>query len=383
MAESRTRRHPLDFRKEEVGLIMERWRAAESCSLVGVGSVGKSNLMQHLANAEVQTAYMKETHAANFKAIIIDPSMLGPLPTEGADAEQVRCWAGYELMMHRLFLAFYRSNILDDNDTRRFAKTYEALQNGSNPLYAYMGLRYFELGLEFFMQNGIHIVFMFDEFEVMLKNLPVKFFLTLRGLRDANKKQLSYLTFTRAPLPDVVAQAGVNPLDIEQFIELFNDNTYYIGPYNEDDARRMVNDLIKRNNKRYSDSATTFLLWATGRFAGLLRAGFRVLDSLKSLDSSSVMTRSMELAREMAQKQPIRTECRTIWLSLTKHEQHVLKVAAGVIPFNRSEINQQAIELLAKKSLLRSGDTGEKPAIEPPVFHYFVLEDPEAVIQKT
>lgn len=383
MAESRTRRHPLDFRKEEVGLIMERWRAAESCSLVGVGSVGKSNLMQHLANPEVQTAYMKEVNVAKFKAIIIDPSMLGPLPSEGHDAEQIRCWAGYELLMHRLFLAFYRSDVLDDNDTRRFAKTYEALQNGSNPLYAYMGLRYFELGLEFFMQSGIHLVFMFDEFEVMLKSLPIKFFLTLRGLRDANKKQLSYLTFTRAPLSDVIAPAGINPLAIEQFVELFNDNVYYIGPYNESDARRMVDDLAKRNNRHYHDAAITFLLWSTGRFAGLLRAGFRVLDTLKSLDPSSVMTRSTELAREMAKKQPIRTECRTIWLSLTKQEQHILKVAAGLLPFNRSEINQQAIELLAKKSLLRTGDTGEKPAIEPPVFHFFVLEDADAVVQNS
>jgi hypothetical protein len=48
------RRQPLDYRQEEVGRIMHRWNAGESCSLVGVGSVGKSNLMQHLANPEVR-----------------------------------------------------------------------------------------------------------------------------------------------------------------------------------------------------------------------------------------------------------------------------------------------------------------------------------------
>ncbi len=377
MAKSRTRIQPLDFRKEEVGRVMERWRAAESCSLIGVGSVGKSNLMQHLANPIVQTAYMKEVNVDKFKAIVIDPSLLGPLPDSGPDADQIRCWAGYELLMHRMFLAFYNTDVLDATDTQRFAETYEALQDGSNPLYAYMGLRYFELGLEFFMQNGIHIVFMFDEFEVMLKNLPIKFFLTLRGLRDANKQQLSYLTFTRSPLEDVIGQTTKDPLEIEQFIELFNDNEFYVGPYNEVDGRKMVESLVKRNKKPYDDYVINFLLWATGRFAGLLRAGFRVLDSMKSLESSTIMTKSAQLASELAHKQPVRVECRTIWLSLSEPEKFVLKAAAGLTKFRRDEVIDQAVELLAHKSLLRIDSADGSLLIDPPVFHFYVQSDPQ------
>jgi hypothetical protein len=360
---------------------MERWRAAESCSLVGVGSVGKSNLMQHLSDPDVQAAYMKEVNVEKFKAIIIDPSMLGPLPVEGPDAEQIRCWAGYELLMHRMFLAFYKSGVLDEQDTRRFAETYEALQDGTNPLYAYMGLRYFELGLEFFMQNEVQVVFMFDEFEVMLHNLPVKFFLTLRGLRDANKQQLSYLTFTRAPLPQVIKDANIDPLAIEQFIELFNDNLLFVGPYNETDGRRMVDSLMKRNKKRYDDYATSFLLWSTGRFAGLLRAGFRVLDSLNNLDSSTIMTKSAQLANEMAHKNSIRTECRTIWTSLSDTEQYVLKAAAGLTSFYRDDEIDQAVETLAKKYLLRIDTADGRLLIDPPVFHYFVQSDPDTLLE--
>src|SRR5262245_45367888 len=139
----RTRKQPLDFRKEEVGRIMERWRAAESCSLVGVGSVGKSNLLQHLADTDVQTYYMQVAEINHFKAVIIDPSLLGPLPIAGVNMDQVRCWAGYELMMHRLFLAFYPFELLSKEEARQFVDTYQALQDGTNPLYAYMGLRYF------------------------------------------------------------------------------------------------------------------------------------------------------------------------------------------------------------------------------------------------
>jgi hypothetical protein len=377
MASSRTRENRLDYRQIEVGRVMERWRASESCSLIGVGSVGKSNLMQHLADPRVQSAYMEKSDTRLFRAIIIDPSMLGPLPTEGADAEQIRCWAGYELMMHRLFMAFYRSteDVLSSSELTRLYEIYQALQNGQNPIYAYMGLRYFELALDIFMARNIQIVFMFDEFEEMLTKLPVKFFLALRGLRDANKKLLSYLTFTRVPLPQVLERADIDLLAIEQFIELFNDNVYFIGPYDEKDGRRMVDDLMRRNQKTYDEATIVFLMGATGRFAGLLRAGFRILDSMKNLNSSTLFTRSEQLAEQMSRRSSIRTECRTIWMSLSAVEQYVLKAAAGLGPFQRSEVVDEAVELLGHKSLLIIDDG--KLRIEPPVFRYYVMSASE------
>ncbi len=374
MSSSRNRKQDIEFRQQEVGYVMERWRAADSCSLIGVGSVGKSNLLQHLSDETVQAFYMKDVASGkSFKAIIIDPSMLGPLPnTTSVDGEATRCWAGYELMMHRLFLAFYPFTNLSSDDARVFYDTYQALQDGTNPLYAYMGLRYFELGLEIFMKQGIQIVFMFDEFEEMLKQLPVKFFLTLRGLRDANKKNISYLTFTRSPLPELTQRFEIDSLAIEPFVELFNDNLIYVGPYNESDARNMIRDLLKRNDRHYEQYAIDFLLWATGRYAGLMRSGFRALDSLGILDANTVMTRSEQLAYELAQRRPVRSECETIWKSLSKSEQLMLQEFAsnhpGINP-NKVEV-QQVFALLQQKQLLKVH--GNRVIIDPPVFQAFV-----------
>jgi hypothetical protein len=369
----------MEFRQHEVGYVMERWRASDSCSLVGVGSVGKSNLLQHLSEPSVQSYYITDvSNGKSLKAIIIDPSMLGPLPTGTSDTEQIRCWAGYELMMHRMFLAFYPfEGYLDAEDIRVFYETYQALQDGTNPLYAYMGLRYFELGLELFMKRGIQIIFMFDEFEEMLKQLPVKFFLTLRGLRDANKRQLSYLTFTRSPLPDITDRLKIDILDIEPFLELFTDNVVYVGPYNETDARNMLLDLVKRNNKKYDAYTLDFILWATGRYAGLLRSGFRVLDALGPLDPNAVMTMSDQIVRDLASKRPVRTECRTIWTSLSEKEQTLLE--AFMHPKPNIDPNdfetQQTFALLQQKKLLSV--QGNRIMIEPPVFHAFVLSNPD------
>jgi hypothetical protein len=376
MTPARIRTQSLDYRQEEVGRIMERWRASESCSLVGVGSVGKSNLMQHLANPRVQAEYMRETSIKQFKAIIIDPSMLGPFPKNTDNFEQVGCWAGYELMMHRLFLAFHQSDVLDAQEMARFVEYYETLQDGSNPLYAYMGLRYFEVGLDILMNKDIQIVFMFDEFEEMLKTLPIKFFLTLRGLRDANKKKLSYLTFTRAPLPVIIEQEGIESLKVEEFIELFTDNMFFVGPYNNKDAHNMVDELCDRNKKDYEEYIKEFLVWSTGGFAGLLRAAFRVLNP--EIDLSAVMTNSPLLAKQLAEKLPIKTECRTIWNSLTEPERVVLRAAAGLASFKRDAHTDLATEYLVKKKLLSVANNGQL-SINPPIFHYFVLNDTDQI----
>jgi hypothetical protein len=377
MASSRTRIQPMEFRQQEVGYVMERWRASDSCSLVGVGSVGKSNLLQHLAEPTVQSFYMKDVAGGKaFKAIIIDPSMLGPLPSGTSDTEQIRCWAGYELMMHRLFLAFYPFDTLEPEDARVFFETYQALQDGTNPLYAYMGLRYFELGLEIFMKRGIQIVFMFDEFEEMMRQLPVKFFLTLRGLRDVNKRQLSYLTFTRSPLPNVADRWSIDALDIEPFLELFTDNVVYVGPYSETDARNMLQDLVRRNNKKYDNYTLDFLLWATGRYAGLMRAGFRSLDTIGPLDTNKIMTMSDQIVHTLAAKRSVRMECQTIWTSLTPGEQALLREFARPKPnIDSNDFDtQQNFALLQQKRLLQVSEN--RVTIEPPVFYSFILNNP-------
>jgi len=366
-----TRKQPLDFRKAEVSYIMQRWKAGDSCSLVGIGSVGKSNLIQHLSDTDVQAHYLDTP--ANLKAILVDPNLLGALPAD-AD-EQFRCWAGYELMMHRLFLAFYPFEEIPAEEARRFYETYQAFQDGTNPLYAYMGLRYFELGLDFFLRRGAQIVFMFDEFEEMLRLLPVKFFQTLRGLRDSNKPQLSYLTFTRAPLPSLVETFEIPTLMIEPFVELFTDNICFVGPYHENDARRMLDDLAQRNNQAYPDTARDFLLDASGRFAGLLRAAFRAFEPM-STQPISPDTRDT-LLTQLANKAAIRAECRTIWASLSEPEREVLQAVALLKPHNITPETEQAVTLLVQKRLLSVDRMQHKLEVNPPLLRAFVLAAPD------
>lgn len=360
------RKHPLHFRKEEVREIMSRFKASESASLVGVGSVGKSNLLHHIIDRDTIQYYLGDG-AETFYAVMIDPNLLGPTAD---DSVQFKCWAGYELLMHRMFLALHPFEMLGD-DAQNFYKTYRELQDGTNPLFAYMGLRYFELGLEYFFRRGIQIVFLFDEFEELLRTMPVKFFHTLRGLRDNHKSQLSFLTFSREPVPVLVEKMGIDGLDIEPFTELFTDNVYFVGPYNFEDASAMVQSLIRRNPaSHYSNDAIQFLMTATGQFAGIMRAGFRELDMLGQI--GPVDMDNINLVERLATRTRVRAECETIWKSLTDSEQRVL---ASVVRRQAEAIDdeaERAISLLVQKHLLRVNRNNQTLQIQPPVFNVFV-----------
>lgn len=368
-----TRQYDLDFRKEEVETIMRHIAGASSCSLVGIGSVGKSNLLQHITDPKVHAHYLGEPVAQKLKTITIDANMLGPLPADKNDP--MRCWAGYELMMHRLFLAFYPFDMLSEGEANRFYETYLALQNGTNPLYTYMALRYFEVGLQFFVRQGYKIVFLFDEFDEMLKQLPVKFYQTLRGIRDANKRNLLYVTFTRSPLPTLLERYETPLLDIEPFIELFNDNVYYVGPYNEKDGRKMLDELTSRRQKSYSPEIRDNLLNCTGRYAGLLRSGFAALEEFQDIDKAAASVDSLSDA--LATRSAVRTECHTIWTSLNRSEQYVLKAVARLTPYNVSTETEHAVSMLMQKRLLRLDKTQQRLEIAPPVFRVFVTSNPD------
>jgi hypothetical protein len=366
-----SRQYDIDFRKEEVEYIMKHVAGSTSCSLVGIGSVGKSNLIQHLTDSNVHEHYLGADAANKLKTIVIDANMLGPLPSDKDDP--MRCWAGYELMMHRLFLAFYPFDMLSDSEASRFYETYLALQNGTNPLYTYMALRYFEVGIQFFIRQGYKIVFMFDEFDEMLKQLPVKFYQTLRGIRDSNKRNLVYITFTRSPLPTLIERFEVPMLDIEPFSELFTDNVYYVGPYNEKDAGKMFTELSSRRQKNYPDNVRQMLLEASGRYAGLLRAGFAALEELNFTQIATTDA----LADALAARSAVRTECRTIWTSLNRSEQYVLKAVARLTPYNVSAETELAVTMLIQKRLLKLDKNQQRLEIQPPVFRVFVATNPD------
>jgi len=324
-----------NFRQKETDFVMKRWLASESCSLVGIGSVGKSNLLHHIANPITVSRYLNESSRNSnphvHKAIIIDSNMLGIVsPLNGAQQEAMQAWSGYELMMHRLYLAFYPFEGTLRPYAEDFYAAYQSLQDGTNPLFHYMGLRYFELGLEILLRNDVKIMFLFDEFEELFSAMPMRFFQTLRGLRDAHKNKLSYLTFSRKSLNELSDAANIQRAQFEPFLELFSDNTYYVGPYNQQDATDMLERLSAKHQIAINEKMKTIILALSGGFAGILRTIFHLvhfIDDEMIYAYDSFHNAAPTLApymRKLIQHPSIIAELRVLLDSLNEKEQDML-----------------------------------------------------------
>ena len=369
-----SRQYSPQFRREETQYVMQNWSGGYACSLVGVGSVGKSNLLQHLANPLTQTHYLNASNPP-FKPIIVDANMLVPRPEAYSSDSAFQCWTGYELMMHRLFITLYPFDMLSADDAQRFYDLYTTLQDGHNPLFSPMSLRYFELGLDLFIRQGVKFVFMFDEFEELLRQLPIKFFQTLRGIRDAHKRDILFLTFSRAPLPVLIEREGIDPLAMEPFVELFTDHTYYVGHYNDADTQAMLDELAKRAPTPYSSILLNTVKLITGGYAGLMRATIAALEQINPQAYNENAADS--LITILVQRQAIRDELNVIWASLTPPEHYVLKAVARLVPYQVNPDTELTVAMLVQKRLLRLEKNNQRLAIEPPIFRSYVATNPD------
>lgn len=85
---------PIIYRASEVGQILAALRAGESCAVVGIGSVGKSNLLRFLHRADVRRAKLGQEWDT-YLFVYIDVNKL----------LERSLWGLSELMLHQLVIS--------------------------------------------------------------------------------------------------------------------------------------------------------------------------------------------------------------------------------------------------------------------------------------
>ena len=95
----------------------------------------------------------------------------------------------------------------------------------------------------------------------------------------------------------------------------------------------------------------------------------RVLNTLGEIYPTDI--ENEELLNKLARRKAVRTECHTIWTSLTTTEQIILKAVAHLSPYDASNETEDAISALVQKRLLKVDQEKQKLNIEPPVFRVF------------
>jgi hypothetical protein len=340
---------PLSYRKNLVSAIMECIRAGESCSLIGVASVGKSNLFRFLIRPDVRQHYLGESWE-RFLFVFVDYNML-------AEASE---WGVFELFLHRILESVedLEGSEVPSELIGHLEDLYQRVVTSGNRLLAQ---RYLSRCLGTLVKKGdFRFVFFLDEFDPLFEQLDGRFFLNLRGLRDEYKYRVSHISATRRLLPQIREDMRA---ELESFYEFLSCNVFPLTPYDRDDARAMVGRLMVRRQVVLNEEVVECLLTASGGHSGLLRASFELACDKRS---SGVLA----VPKQMLENYSIELECRKIWDSLTKEEREVLSFFATG---QQATCDQAIVEYLKLKGVLVEDEAGER--LFSPILAQFVLQE--------
>jgi hypothetical protein len=333
---------PLEFRSNIVKDIMAHISAGDSCSIVGIGSVGKTNLLRFLQQQTVKQKYLKE-NAQKTVILYVDCNKL---------LETSR-WGLFELMLYQIHQWAALDNPINPEYIDALYSSMESIKRKK------FGVRYIDSALHHICnQQGFKVVFLIDEFDQVYRKLPKKTFSGLRALRDEYKYQLCYIPATRMELNKIRKPS----FEIEGFSELATPRTIWLGPLNTSDANHAIIRISSRYKTKLSEGQAQTLLKITGGHPGLL-----------SMALSSINVPNDNLEDNLLNQRNIQEECYRI-LGCVKNEEHktLMQIATGIT--SRNNLKKTILKQLEDKGLI-GGTWASSEEIFSSLFRLFLLQE--------
>ncbi len=339
---------PLHFREREVRTIMDAVAAGESCMIVGVGSVGKSNLLRFLQREDVHDLYLGD-HDTDALFVYVDANKM----------LELSMWGMMELMLHQLLI-----ELTGRGESQIVEKIDSLHERATQPETRLLTLRYLDRAIRMIIGRlGLTLVFLCDEFDMLAQHLTARAFNALRALRDDYKYRLTYVAATRMELKRALPLDVIEPLE-----ELLTVNVVWLGPYQPDDARLMLGRLSRRHDVEVEEPAATMLLAQTGGHPGLLRAAFHETRQLSAGETD-------QLEMKLRSSPRVRDECRRIWLSLDNDDHKTLAqiIAANALPHHL----EAEVVRLRQKGIIGGPWVGRGDIFSPLFAHFIKDDEPE------
>jgi len=290
-------RRPEEFhgRGAEISQILGLLRNGQSVSLIGPRRIGKSSMLLHLARPQTRRASNLEPPHALF--VLLDCQEFG-----GSPPEEV-----YEALLTELLARAERAGI-DVGPVERFG-TYRSLDRVLNKIH----------------RQGINVVVLLDEFELLAANerLTPYFFARLRGL--TTKYGLAYLTASQRPLFDITADEEILS---SPFFNIFV--TLPLGLYTEQEAQDLIQVRLADTGVSFPRALCDHLLFLVGPHPFFLHiAGYHAFQGV-------LQGKEVESEEGLQQLDaPIEVEADShlsyLWQNLTAEEQYTLATQEGPI----------------------------------------------------
>ena len=311
-------RYQHTYRVDEINLIVRLAKRGESLGFVGMAGVGKSNIVNFLRHIQ-QNAPRLGSEAGQLHFPVVDATQWQGTP----DSLWKMMLEALSQATAELPLPIEGSKIIPISEEERVLNTLQER-------------------LKSVCQKLSHqVMFVLDDFDLILQTGPLTMLERLNGLRSAgNREFLSYLVLTRR-LPHILGEN--HPLENEsKFYDLFRHNIYALEPYSRDDAMQMLKHLNGVAGNPLADNQLERIYQFAGGHARLLRLVFNIW--VEEGVSGIRVT-------YFADKSDIKQECERILLSLHEQEKEVaLQVARG----SPGAEHQDTIDHLMRRGVLIS-----------------------------
>lgn len=339
---------PVNFRSVQIRELTERLRAGESCSVIGVGDTGKSNLVRHLLRADVRQLHFGDAES-KIIYLYVDCNKLSQ-PTEqhlyalilDVLARMLMEMGGDWALLHPRVDDWWQKAVVSGND----AITRHNLEQAFSVVFA---------------AGALQIITAFDDCDALFRQDSLVLLKSLRALRDDFKLRVVYVPVTRR---EIKRLHPTHTPEFETFFELMVPHVIVVPPYREADALMMLERLAARqdaNPRPLSEAEKSRLVQITGGHAGLVRAAyFATRRGERALEPDLVTTLSKQAA--------IRDECKKIWDCLDEFERGDLIALA-----RRQPSSNLALTRLKKMGLIVENTDGS-PAIFSPLLNAYAAD---------
>jgi hypothetical protein len=319
------------MRRLDVEHVLRRLYALQCVELIGMSNMGKSALLQLLADPDVWTQELGEAGREFFPVYVDCNRMLG-LTEQGFCELVLRCLqeSNPELAALPELTTAYNTVVAPGSD-------FQVPLSFSRGLTAAL------------KQTNRKVVLLLDEFDDPYTNIDARVFLNLRAVQDRHSNQLVFVTATGRPL-----DALQNEPRRGEFAELFSNRSWYLAPLTRSDLDLQVARFMNAYEVAFTSEDLVFIYQWSGGHPRMAEGICQVLDAANE-ENVELAAEGPErwqfygkVATRLQNDAYLNEECRKIWNECNAAEQ----VELAALDIADHQANQALVTELLRRYVL-------------------------------
>ncbi len=342
----------IHFRYNLANNLLRLIKAGESAAVVGLAGVGKSEFCKYLQQIEIGEIYSGQAE--------ILPLIMA---VDSNNLRSIREWDFFEYLIYCLY-NHCQKVALPEQITLQVEQIHEKLWNQRDATRAQ---RYFEQVVNLLCQtNKLKLVFLFDQFDILFEELPARLFINLRATRDKSEGRLVYVPFLRKSLGKLRSDVS----KVEPFIELFQNNTFGLPPYDLQATEDMLFYLSESQQTRWLEKYTNKVFNLSGGHAGVIKAIFMKISPKLEVGNSLILNESIFSGSGVVD------ECQKIWNYLSKDEKSFVQnfIQTDQPEQILTQISTTILKKIEQKGMITYLDN-QRPHLFSKLFAHFVQQN--------